>query len=181
MYWIQSSDGGVIVMSGNRLKRILDKMPVLRFLLLGHPDMQPNKLKELKNGAKLLVIHADLEVSEQDFINLVHAILDVRSVPDPETVQGQAIWNTITKLGGCKDLENRIRRQGAATHSTKETPMVPVDDVDGEYLWHMETRAGAFGSFYNDGMKLAEKGFGFTKFEVVEDQHIYHFRKKKHN
>lgn len=133
-YWIKCSDGGMLTIGEDRLEDFLDKMPVLRSLLFGHPQMAPRELGiRPDDGAKILEIPPNLAVCKRSFLLLLQCALDLKPLP-PRNAKGQllALEEAIAVLGGCQDLEARLyNHQPNANYN----PLTPAEDVECLYYW----------------------------------------------
>lgn len=169
LYWIQCSDDETIAMEGKRLNKILDAMPTLRFLFFGHPGMQP-KVLEQRDGASVLVIPDLLKVSKHDFIALTTAFFDVTSLPVPGSDGMEKLLRTITTLGGCDNLESRIREPFTL-------PTMPSEDVTELFHWQASAdRPESCVAIMN------QNGYSYCTSGVDpsdENNTIHYFRKRK--
>jgi len=175
-FWIVCSDGAAIPMEGARLGSLLDKMPTLRFLFFGHPQMQPKFLK-IRDGAKVVEIPPDLGVTKDDFLAVVHAVLELCPLPAGRDPQFNPLITTLSALGGCVELEDRIREQVAAN------PLTPAEDGKEQYYWQI-VKIGKFATIDQDkAMKMAQLGFYFTTSFIDERNNsseiIFYYRKRK--
>eukprot|EP00977_Amphora_coffeiformis_P011357 scaffold2742_cov167-Amphora_coffeaeformis.AAC.7 len=174
MYWVQFYDGN-IVMDGQRLEHLLDKIPTLRFLLFGHPDMQAKDLPEHTDGAKVVSLPEFLSVSKFEFISIIHAILGLSPLPVPDSFEMKSLLKNLTLLGGCEELEHRIRQ----ARETREnaSPHVPAHDLEEQYQWQIiNHRMDLPGS-----LVMHQQGYSLTKFEMdpKDDSRVYLYYRKR--
>ena len=176
--WIECSDGGMVPMGRNRLDVVLQKMPVLCFLLLGHPQMKAKTFQD-RDGMKVLKIPPDLNVSQQEFLAVIHAVLGLTRFPHPEmdATQRQRLLHTISILGGCEDLEQNLRHGGYTS-----LPRKPSQDSYNEYEWQILRTPQTQGVAATDATEMAAQGFTFCALEsdlVDHSMVILYYRKPK--
>lgn len=173
IYWIGCSGTGYIVMDEERLTTILEGMPTLRFLLMGHPQMAETKIEQRDDGTKVVEIPVELQIQQSSFLLLINCLLENEPLP-PRNKQGDdssrltELSETITKLGGCPVLENRLKDLTA-------NPMTPEDDVNREFAWAVIQYDTIFQSRMMDMMKL---GYSFTITKKIERENHHFFRAK---
>ena len=131
-YWIQCSDGEMILMPSGRLQQILSKMPTLRYLFFGHPKMQAKELTE-RDGIQVLEIPTDLCVSKESFRYMVNVMFGLAPLPGAKGKDCYDLANSVTALGGSDELEDKIRKYNAP----KPPPLTPEADLQGEYDWQL--------------------------------------------
>jgi hypothetical protein len=172
-YWICCSDGGHVFMKGGDLEKLLDAMPTLRFLLFGHPNMQPKPLeKNANDGSILLEIDPALEVSKSSFILLVNCLFNTTALP-PRTAEGSRLLEleeTVRTLGGCDDLEKRLK-------DCSTNPLTPKQDTTAAFDWtilesHMPIDE-------NSVRELRKEGFSYCSWEKQRIGTRHYFRKSK--
>lgn len=138
-YWVKCSDGGYVSMNSERLEFLLDLMPTLRFLLLGHPLMKPKELQQLPDGnTQILEIPVDFRISQKAFLQLINCILEADPLPPRRGHKKQGadddsltvLTQTMATLGGCKVLEQRLKDHHG-------NPLTPEEDTNNDYEWHI--------------------------------------------
>lgn len=133
VYWIGCSGTGYVVMNEDRLESLLQDMPTLRFLLLGHPNMAQPAIQQRPDGSKLVEIPHELEISQSSFLLLVNCFFGLQPLP-PRTSDGDKssrlteLTEVITKLGGCARLEQQCQELAI-------NPLTPAQDVNNKYTW----------------------------------------------
>jgi predicted RNA methylase len=73
-YWVKCADRAIPVSTGH-FERLLELMPVLGYLLFGHPKMQPKTIAQHQDGAPVLEIPLELEVSASSFSLVLESAL----------------------------------------------------------------------------------------------------------
>ena len=191
-YLIECSKTGYVTMSEKRLEELFDMMPTLRFILLGHPNMKQNNVKVTTTGMPILVIPDYLNVSVDSFITLVNCAFDIEPLPSrlvlhegtkgylsSESKNGismKVLTDTITKLGGCDVLEQRLRNR------TDDGPLTPEEDTGGKYIWSILHCSNATAIYCIDVDAYTSKGFSFAGVKEDGIYRNYFFRKKnKHS
>lgn len=171
MYWIECSGTGLVAMDDVRLDVMFEKMPSLKFLLMGHPNMKKKDLRRNKDGTEILVIHKELGISKSSFVLLVNNVFNNITHPHHESRLDELI-DTIVTLGGCSSLEHHL------TCKQQNNPMTPSEDVDHKFDWMTIPN-----HFYQDErVKSARRqGFIWTKTEYGDNirQCQYIFRAPK--
>lgn len=129
MYLLKfSNKDAMLPMNGARLTRLLDKMPTLRYLLFGHPSMQKKKLQE-QDGAKVLELPSFLDIEKDSFVQLLHVIEELEPIPASCYKKFSTMIKTLTNLGGCEELEQRMRKKYATN------PQCPDEDFQQLFEW----------------------------------------------
>lgn len=169
IYWIKCSDGLCVSMSQANVESLCDHMPTLRFLLLGHPRMQPKELPTLSDGTtQVLDIPADLQVSRSSFVLLINCLYGVEPLPPRESNRRSSrlkeLAETLVVLGGCQALEERLRH-----HHTGSVinPMTPEEDIEDKYDWHMTEDAAYTDRMF--GKALIKEGYTLASVEARDD------------
>jgi len=160
LFMIACSDEQIVLMGKDRLDNLLDKMPILRFLFFGHPDMEQKQL-EVRDGLRVVKIPDSLRVSKEAFLEAVHAVLGLHSLPalagcDLDLAL-KPLHDTLSTLGGCDEFDNRVRvHKEQMSSAVPSNPMTPQEDVNQLYNWttHKEN------TYPPD--HLASQGFSFT-------------------
>lgn len=139
-------------MGEDRLKAMFVAMPTLKFLLMGHPNMQAKPVKKAPDGMQVLEIPVELQVSKTSFLLLVGCLFGADKLPPRGTADSRLteLTETMLTLGGCTTLEEKLKH-----HSNN--PMTPEEDTDERYTW---TRIENLVDREREDM-LA-KGFSFT-------------------
>ncbi|CAB9524362.1 expressed unknown protein [Seminavis robusta] len=174
-YWIGCSGSGYVCMSEERLGSLLDMMPTLRFLLFGHPRMQPKKLQQSTDGATLVEISHELEISKKSFILLVNCVLGAEPLPARGTPKLTQLVDAMTTLGGCEQLE-------ASLKNLQTNPLTPQDDTNNEYVWHvLQTLKYSSLSVYDTEVLRSKAGCAYAS--AIKDPKsgvvTHYFRAKK--
>lgn len=173
-YFIGRSDEGYTCMSEERLEELLDMMPTLRFLLLGHPNMKPKALNETEDGTQILEIPSTLPVTLKSFILLVNCAFKVTPLPQRHRGRLEELEETIVILGGCKELECRLHNYGGIN------PMTPEEDTKDEFEWTILTEKSYLGISNHQSETMTDKGFSFTTNVKQEgEDRVYHFYFRK--
>ena len=121
LYCIRCSDDGCLILDKDKLEQVFDKMPTLRHLLIGHPTMKPDQAEEQKDGTTLLIIPEELSVSKISFIRLIQCLSRGNSFPNLTIHDVLDLKVTMTTLGGCQELEDRLQNH-------VPDPMSPQED-----------------------------------------------------
>ena len=175
-YWISCSDGGHVFMKGEHLETLLDAMPTLRFLLFGHPNMQTKALEKNENdGSILLEIDPALEVTKSSFILLVNCLFKTKPLPSrTDESRLTELEETVRTLGGCDDLEKRLKDCSA-------NPLIPKEDTSDSFEWTFLETETYMPIDEDDVRKLREAGFSYCSWakDGSLNRHIFRKSKKK--
>merc|ERR1712196_353738 len=94
-------DEKYIIVDNVSMEQLFDKMPVLKFLILGHDKMEKinSKQSNAENPFIEVHLHKDFEITGDDFILLIHNVNHVMAnVPEDDETR-QRLLNISTKLG----------------------------------------------------------------------------------
>jgi hypothetical protein len=155
MYYIDCCGTGHMVMNSIRLNIMFEKMPTLSFLLIGHPHMRAEEMKQLEDGREILQIPEELGVSKSSFILLVNCIFGNVQLPRPG-VSGSRyleLVETAATLGGCEDLEEQIK-------NFRPEPMTPQDDIHNEYYW---AKLPHYSCYTKEIVAMRQKGYSWVQ------------------
>ena len=160
-------------MEEERLSTILDEMPTLRFLLLGHPQMAEMQIEQRADGTKVLEIPPELQIHQSSFLLLINCLFETQPLPprrdnDKKESRLTELTETITKLGGCQVLENRLK-------DLTVNPMTPEEDVNREYMWAVIQYDTIFQSRMQEMM---DRGYSYTISKNVRNTEHHYFRAK---
>jgi hypothetical protein len=156
-YWIDCSDTGHVVMDDIRLEAMFEKMPTLKFLLMGHPNMKAKATRQNEEtGAEILTIPAELEISKSSFLLLVNCLFGAVPLPRPAAPESRhlELTETIATLGGCQELELQIQH-------LRCDPTTPEDDVHQEFYW--ANLPGYTGTQTTTVFNMREQGYSWVK------------------
>lgn len=198
LYMIVCSDDGWVSIGAEQLDALLDQMPTLRFLLLGHPQMQSKtveKVASVHGQLPLLRVPHELAVSKKSFLLLLNCFFEVEPLPrrnnDEHESQEQSsssssssspqwtdLMETIRTLGGCKSLESRLSRLG--NHAYKSNPMIPEEDSQLEFDWRTLHYRSDYPLKQADQEPLLEDGWKYTTTaQITERMTSHYYRKEK--
>jgi len=180
---IVCSDGQSVLMDRARLENLLDKMPTLRHLFFGHPQMRQTDL-EVQDGFQVVKIPDSLEVTKKAFVEAIHAVFELRSLPALTGVELdlelKLLMDTLFALGGCDEFENRFREHKKQIALQSESavsyynPMTPEEDVKQLYHWaSLPTSNGLSADF------LVNQGLSFTQMAQAHGNPYLLYRKLK--
>lgn len=174
MYWIKCTDNNMIPMTKKDLHGLMEKMPCLRNLLFGHPDMQQKQLDFIE-GVPILEIPPFLRVNRVCLLDLVRIMKGMTRLPEEGSSEFFVLSQTIVDLGGCEYLEEKMRN-AVAEKETKGPPSTPWEDLKEEYDWIVK-RCAMEGerTFQEEGYLVSQD------VETIHDtsMKILYFRKRK--
>lgn len=171
IYWIGCSGTGYVLMEEERLENVFDEMPTLRYLLMGHPQMAQPSIQQRADGTKVLEIPHELEIHQSSFLLLVNCLVGMEPLPPRNAPNSRLteLSETVTKLGGCVSLENRVKDRTA-------NPMTPEEDVENQYTWAVIQYDTIFQRRMHDMM---ERGYSYTTTKKVFHTDFHYFRANK--
>lgn len=142
-----------VAVSGSRLEKLFDLMPTLQYLLLGNQTVL--KKSDQGKGLPILVIPSELKVTKKSFLLLLHNALELDFLPLPGSAEWSDLLTTITNLGGCEALEERLKNC-----ILKRGPMTPEEDTEGKYNWQIAHGHEELRSI--KAQDMAKAGFSYT-------------------
>lgn len=160
IYYISCSGTGYVTMGEDRLEAMFEAMPTLKFLLMGHPNMQAKPINEMKDGTQVLEIPEELEVSKPSFVLLVNCFFGADKLPPrgPTDSRLTELLETVATLGGCMNLEEKLK-------DLSKNPLTPEEDTENEYVWGI-LQADIYQSDKMDDIK--RKGYSYTTSRKLE-------------
>lgn len=171
--WIQCENGR-FPLSQDKLDRLLTAMPILRNLLLGHPEMASKApVYAQDDKARVLTVPADLNVDFAVMIRLVDFVLEKPSVMPSSTSELEVLRHAMLVLGGCDSLEERFR--AARVYN----PVVPEDDYQALYDWELLVQDSRISFGPNDARNFTQAGYAFASRVIEGHMALYHFRRPK--
>ena len=135
------SDGNCLI-SRERLLKLMGMMPVLNFLIFGHPNMK--KTHDIQDNKLLISTPYDFNIKRSNFVFLIEVAFDIINLLNYcDTKQLDELMNIVTILGGCTYIENKLRSM--LNKENKETeqsnylkqmnPMTPEQDDNKLFSW----------------------------------------------
>ena len=180
-YYVSCSDG-LVTIDKNRMGALCEKMPVLRSLLFGHPNMQKKTLKGL-DGTPVLEIPVQLQVNMRCFTLLMTCALDIqRRLPSraSEASALEELEETMYKLGGCATLESKLHNHNFFVLPADENPKSPAEDTNNRFLWQIVYKEHTEYKMNEHFFALEKKGYSFVgSHEEGYTTVVLYFRKEK--
>ena len=170
-YWIECCDGNMVPVEKGRLRELLKLMPILEYLLFGHPQMAPKVLK-IRDGMTVLQIPPDLGINGATFVLVMNCALEI--TPLPVTDKANLLCEAVAVLGGCESLEKRMR------HIDFYSPLSPEEDTQNKFDWQLFVKSVYRDINMYDTKDYIELGYSFVSRTMVENNQVmYLFRRPK--
>uniref|UniRef100_A0A7S1VM44 Uncharacterized protein n=1 Tax=Grammatophora oceanica TaxID=210454 RepID=A0A7S1VM44_9STRA len=169
VFLLKFSDGHHVPLTVERLKKLVDLLPALPFLLFGHPNMKRKPLKRHPQSGMLVVDFPEIcGVGSADFTMIYHFALGLRPISE-FTGNRDEFYAMLSYLGGCEYLETALASEDPG-------PTLPHQDADEQqYLWLVQIKEKYDQPFNLRLSHLAADGWHFT----TESEGKLHFRKDK--
>jgi hypothetical protein len=179
-YYVGRSDEGYVVMSEDRLEKLLDLMPMLRNLLFGHSQMKAKELKHSAvDGAPVLEIPSLLPVTLKSFLFLTSCVLEESPLPHRPSRSSppsrlEELLETMNILGGCDALTLRLQ-------DVSNNLSTPEEDTEDLFVWHLHS-CSRFA--YLPDMKVSSilaQGFFYRSSDPqgASGPQVYHYYRKR--
>lgn len=127
---------GKVLISGEKLERLYCKLPVLKFLIDGHPLMamptDNQNHKDQGDALRNVQIDDDFGIEKSDLLNLFAFFSPAERLPE-STHDWQRLQSVATILGGCDEIDAAYKHY--AEGLSRYNPTSPLDDFQEKYEW----------------------------------------------
>ena len=124
---------GKVLISGERLERLYCKLPVLKYLIDGHPmmtkptDAAHQNQEDAGDTLQNVQLDDDFGIEKSDMLNLFAFFSPAERLPESKQ-DWQCLQRVATILGGCDDIDLAYKQH-------HYNPSSPTEDVQEQYDW----------------------------------------------